>query len=88
MTGRWASVAAIAVGSGLVVAGVSANHALPIQVVVAAAGAAMTLGGASIALWMWPQRNRSELRRLLASLGFLLGCVGVLTMGAGAGLFH
>ena len=88
MSRRWALVAAIAVGCGLIVAGVSANHALPIQVVAAATGAALTLGGTSIAVSMWPGRNDSELRRLLASLGFLAACIGVFTMGAGAGLFH
>lgn len=82
------SVVAVAVGCALVSAAVAANHALTIQVVGAAAGAAMTTGGVALAVSFWSHRRTSELRHLLTGVGFFLACVGVFTLLAGAGLYH
>lgn len=85
---RWVAVAGIAGGSALVAVEVARDHALEIQVVGAVAGATLAIGGSALTAWAWPDRRRSELCRLLASLGFLVACVGALAMGAGIGILH
>ncbi|MGH2954956.1 MAG: hypothetical protein ACRDK9_13260 [Solirubrobacterales bacterium] len=60
---------------------------LAIQVVGAAAGAAMTTGGVALVVSSWPHRRISELRHLLTGVGFFVTCVAYFLL-AGAGLYH
>ena len=64
------------------------SGAFRIQVVAAAAGAAMATGGVALGLIDLPRRRSSELHNLLAAFGFFLLCGGVVLMLAGIGLYH
>jgi hypothetical protein len=85
---RWAPVLALTLASTAAVVKVGADHVLPVQVVAAAVGAAMTVGGAAVVAHGWPRRSASEWRSLTVSAGFFGACLGVSVMLLGVGLFH
>ena len=72
----------------LVPSRLAATGALGIQVVAAAAGALMAMGGAALVGLGWPRRRHSDLYHLIAGLGFFLMCAGAVAMLAGLGLYH
>jgi hypothetical protein len=81
-------IGAVALAGALAVACVARRHALTIQLPVAAAGAAIATGGVAMGARAWPGRRVSELRRFLVALGCFGGCLGVVTMLIGVGLYH
>ncbi len=82
------SFAGVAALCALVPVGLALSGAFQIQVTTAAAGAVMTTGGFALARAVWPGRRQSDLRRLLLSVGFFVGCAGVILMLAGIGIYH
>jgi hypothetical protein len=64
------------------------SDAFRIQVVAAAAGAAMATAGVASGLAGLARPRSSELHNLLAAFGFFLLCGGVVLMLAGIGLYH
>lgn len=79
---------ALTLASAAAVVKVGADHVLGVQVVAAAAGAGMTVGGAAVVANGWPRRHASEWRTLTVSGGFFCACLGVSVMLLGVGLFH
>lgn len=84
----WAWLAGVGALCALVPAALALSGAFKIQVTAAAAGALMTTGGFGLARAAWPDRRQSDLRRLLLSLGFFIGCAGAILMLAGVGIYH
>lgn len=84
----WSGVAGVGGACALVPAVLLLSDAFQVQVIAAAAGALLTTGGFGLGRAAWPGWRRSDLRRLLLSLGFFLGCAGAILMLAGVGLYH
>ena len=85
---RRLAVAGVGALRALVPSVLAAGGAFRVQVLAAAAGAAMATGGVALGLVGLPRRRSSELHNLLAAFGFFLLCGGVVRMLAGIGLYH
>lgn len=84
----WAWLAGVGAACALVPAALVLRGAFQIQVTAAAAGALLTTGGFGLGRAAWPGWRQSDVRRLLLSLGFFMGCGGAILMLAGIGVYH
>lgn len=84
----WAWLAGVGAACALVPAALVLSGAFHIQVTAAAVGALLTTGGFGLGRAAWPGWRQSDLRRLLLSLGFFMGCAGAILMLAGIGVYH
>jgi hypothetical protein len=84
----WPWLAGVGAVCGLVPVALALSGAFQIQLIAAAAGALLTTCGFGLARAAWPGWARSDVGRLLLSLGFFACCAGVVLMLAGVGIYH